>query len=146
MRLAAHFHEQPAGTTENSEEGLAVCRGGRRNNKNGAGRGTVWVLGWGSRGEKVSCCWAAMVSNSRGLATLDASRGRPRIRAMAQHLQRERAEGGRCSGERAQGVLDAMASRWCGRAGGVLAMEGLLAAMDKGAEEVAAKRRSRASA
>jgi hypothetical protein len=75
MRLAAHFHEQPAGTTENSEEGLAVRRGGRRNNKNGAGRGTVWVLGWGSRGEKVSCCWAAMVGNSRELATLDASRG-----------------------------------------------------------------------
>jgi hypothetical protein len=26
-------------------------------------------------GEKVSCCWAAMVGNSRELATLDASRG-----------------------------------------------------------------------
>jgi hypothetical protein len=52
-----------------------VRRGGRRNNKNGAGRGTVWVLGWGSRGEKVSCCWAAMVGSSRELATLDASRG-----------------------------------------------------------------------
>jgi hypothetical protein len=37
---------------------------------------------------------------------------------MAQHLQREKAEGGRCSGERAQGVLDAMASRRCGRAEG----------------------------
>jgi hypothetical protein len=52
-----------------------VGRGGRRNSKNGAGRGTVWVLGWGSRGEKVSCCWAAMVGHSRELATLDASRG-----------------------------------------------------------------------
>jgi hypothetical protein len=26
-------------------------------------------------GEKVSCCWAAMVGDSRELATLDASRG-----------------------------------------------------------------------
>jgi hypothetical protein len=46
-RLAAHFVEQPAGTTKNSKEGFnAVRRGGRRA-KNGTGRGTVWALGWG---------------------------------------------------------------------------------------------------
>jgi hypothetical protein len=63
MRLAAHFYEQPAGATENSEEGARCLQRRAQGKKMEQG------------GEKVSCCWAAMVGDSRELATLDASRG-----------------------------------------------------------------------